>query len=461
MTTNGVESRNWLILGAMSGVLGLVVLDETVVGVALPTMGADLKMSQVTAHWVVNAYLLTFTCAVAVAGKLGDMMSRRTLFLVGIAIFGVSSLAAGFAQSGSWLVTARAVQGIGAAIIFPTSFAVVTTAFPPERRGSAFGVQTTIAGIFMAGGPLVGGLFTETISWRWIFWMNLPVVVLIAAVASAAWSPSFDGSKAGARDRDGFDRVGLLTLVVGLIALVIALMEGSRWGWQSPATLSLLIGGLAVLAYFVVVERKQDDPLVDLLLLRIKTFTGGVLIFFVFQFNKIVVFVFVPLYLQTVRGWSAIDSGLVLMIAILPTLLTSIVAGRLSDRYGARGPTSVGLGLNGGAVMLLTLAVWLEQDWMIVVALIVWGATLPSISVVPRHALMNAVPAAQHSQASGINLTVQMLGGTIGMAVCTTLFLIDKNFWLVFLVTGLFVLAAIAVSQGMINRDGPTTDRAP
>ncbi|MEM9683329.1 MAG: MFS transporter, partial [Pseudomonadota bacterium] len=442
------------------GVLGLVVLDETVVGVALPTIATDLNMTQVTAHWVVNAYLLTFTCAVAVAGKLGDVVSRHALFQIGMAIFGLSSLTAGFAQSGAWLVGATAVQGIGAAIIFPTSFAVVTAAFPPERRGSAFGVQTTIAGIFMAAGPLVGGFFAEAISWRWIFWLNIPIVVLIAAVASANWSPAFDGEKAETSDGDGFDTVGLVTLVVGLVAFVTALMEGSRWGWQSPATLSVLIGGLLVLTYFVVVERKKSDPLVDLALMRIRTFTGGILIFFVFQFNKIVVFVFVPLYLQTVRGWSAIDSGLVLMVAILPTLLTSIVAGRLSERYGARGPTSVGLALNGGAVMLLTLGTWLGQDWMIVVALVLWGATLPSISVVPRHALMNAVPAAQHSQASGVNLTVQMLGGTIGMALCTTLYLISHDFWLVFLVTGLFVLATIAVSQGMINREGPTTDPA-
>lgn len=458
MTENGVDSRSRVILAAMSGVLGLVVLDETVVGVALPTIGADLSMTQVTVHWVVNAYLLTFTCAVAVAGKLGDMMSRRALFLAGIAIFGLSSLAAGFAQSGGWLVGARAVQGIGAAIVFPTSFAVVTAAFPPERRGSAFGVQTTIAGLFMAAGPLVGGFFTETVSWRWIFWVNLPVVVAIAVVAFVVWSPSFDGEKAEAGKRDGFDSAGLIALVIGLIALVAALMEGSRWGWQSPATLSLLIGGLAVLACFAVVERKKSDPLVDLALLRIRTFTGGVLIFFVFQFDKIVVFVFVPLYLQTVRGWSAIDSGLVLMVAILPTLLTSIVAGRLSDRYGARGPCTGGLALNGGAVVVLTLGVWLQQDWMIVVALLVWGSTLPSISVVPRHALMSAVPPAQHSQASGVNLTVQMLGGTIGMAVCTTLFAISHDFRLVFLVTGLVVLAAVAISLGMIDRKEPSTD---
>ena len=159
-------SRPWWVLVAASAVLGLVVLDETVVGVALPTMRADLRMSQVESHWVVNAYLLTFTCFLAVGGKLGDILGRRVVFPVGAAIFFVGSLLAGLAPSGGWLVAARALQGVGAAVTFPASIAIVTHTFPPERRGMAFAVQTTLAGCFMASGPLVGGAFAETISWR-------------------------------------------------------------------------------------------------------------------------------------------------------------------------------------------------------------------------------------------------------------------------------------------------------
>ncbi len=210
----------------MSGVLGLVVLDETVVGVALATIQRDLAMSQVASHWVVNAYLLTFTCFVAIGGRLGDSLGHHGFFVFGVAIFGLASLAAGFAQNGAWLIAARALQGIGAAIVFPASWAMLTSVFPVERRGTAFGIQTTVGGTFMAMGPLVGGVFTETLSWRWIFWINLPVVAVIAAIVWAAWEAPPQKSQTPS----AIDTPGLITLVGGLSALVIALMQGAEWG---------------------------------------------------------------------------------------------------------------------------------------------------------------------------------------------------------------------------------------
>ena len=170
------QNRKWWMVGAMSGVLGLIVLDETIVGVALATIRTDLDMSQVTSHWVVNAYLLTFACFVAIGGRLGDSHDRTGVFVIGAAIFGVASLAAGFAPSGGWLIAARALQGVGAAVTFPASLAMITNIFPPEKRGAALGIQTTVAAVFMSMGPLVGGFFAESISWRWIFWINLPVI---------------------------------------------------------------------------------------------------------------------------------------------------------------------------------------------------------------------------------------------------------------------------------------------
>ena len=194
VTTLGV--RRWWILAAMGGVLGLVVLDETVVGVALPTIRDELGMSQVAAHWVVNAYLLVFSGLAAAAGRLGDIVDIKRLFIVGVLIFGVASLASGFARDGAWLITMRALQGMGAAIVFPTSVAVIPLVFPPEQRGVAFGIHTAIGGVFMSLGPLVGGFFTETLSWRWIFWINLPVVVAVALVMSAAWmAPTREGRR--------------------------------------------------------------------------------------------------------------------------------------------------------------------------------------------------------------------------------------------------------------------------
>ena len=369
------RTRRWWILAAMSGVMGLIVLDETVVGVALATIQPELAMSQVASHWVVNAYLLTFTCFVAVGGRLGDVLGHRGFFVSGIAVFGLASLAAGSAQSGAWLIGARALQGIGAAVVFPASLAMMTSIFPAKQRGTAFGIQVTVGGLFMSMGPLLGGVFTETLSWRWIFWINLPVVAVIGAIVWSAW-------KAPPAERHGAGKIdwpGLISLVGGLTALVTGLMQGAEWGWGAPATMSLLGGGAALLALFIVLERRTAHPLIQLGLLREATFTGGILVFFMFQFNKVAVFVFVALYLQDALDYSPIDAGLVVMLAVVPTLITSLISGRAADRFGSRRPLFIGLSLNGAALILVALATTVHHLALIMVPLMVWGAMLPVI----------------------------------------------------------------------------------
>ena len=446
----------------MSGVLGLVVLDETVVGVALPTIQTDLGMSATGSHWVVNAYLLVFTVLVAFCGKLGDVFGRGRLFVLGVALFGAGSLAAGFAQSGATLVAARGLQGAGAAMVFPATFAIMTTTFPPEQRGFAFGVQTTVAGCFMASGPVVGGFFAETISWRWIFWINLPVVTAIAAVVIAVGLHNNDGQTSTTpRQRMSMDIAGLISLVVGLTALTIALLEGSDWGWSSPTVLALLIASAVVLVFFVVIETRRDKPLIALELLKIPTFTGCVLAFFVFQFNKIVVFIFLPLYLQKGLGFSPLASGWPICIAVLPTLITSIAAGRLADRHGTRKPLHGGLSINGSALLIIAFGVSLENFWVIAAALFVWGSTLPSVSVVPRRALMSSVPQPQQGEASGVNLTLQMLGGTVGLALCTAVLTATGGFVAVFVLTGILVLCVIPIAYALVEHPSRAAPAQP
>jgi EmrB/QacA subfamily drug resistance transporter len=448
-------NRKWWILAAMSGVLGLVVLDETVVGVALATIQPDLAMSQVASHWVVNAYLLTFTCFVAVGGRLGDVLGHRGFFVVGVAVFGLASLAAGFAQNGAWLIAARALQGIGAAIVFPASWAMMTSIFPVEQRGMAFGIQTTVGGLFMSMGPLLGGLFTETLSWRWIFWINLPVAAVIVAIVWLAWK----APPTKPRGPSKIDIPGLITLVGGLSALVIVLMQGAEWGWGAVATLVLLCSGVVLLALFVVWERRTVHPLIQLGLLRSGTFTGAVLVFFMFQFNKVAVFVFVALYLQDVLHFSPIDAGLVVTVAVVPTLVTSLVSGRAADRFGSRRPLFIGMLLNGAALVLIAAATTADSVALIVAPLVVWGAMLPFIAVSARRALMNTVPKTQQGEASGVNLTVQMLGGTVGMALCGALLVATGTYWSLFLLTGALVFALLVIAWFTVERqaDGQPT----
>ena len=442
------KSRKWWILAAMSGVLGLIVLDETVVGVALATIRPELAMSQVASHWVVNAYLLTFTCFVAVGGRLGDVLGHRGFFVMGVAVFGLASLAAGFAPSGAWLIAARALQGIGAAVVFPASLAMMTSIFPAEQRGTAFGIQVTVAGFFMSMGPLLGGFFTETLSWRWIFWINLPVVAAIAAIVWSAWT-------APPRERHGpgkIDWPGLISLVGGLTALVTGLMQGAEWGWGATATLALFSGGVVLLALFIVWERRTAHPLIQLGLLRDATFTGGILVFSMFQFNKIAVFVFVALYLQDALDFSPIDAGLVVMLAVVPTLGTSLLSGRAVDRFGSRRPLFVGLVLNGTALLLVALATTVHSVALLMAPLVVWGAMLPFIAISARRALMSAVPKDQQGEASGVNLTVQMLGGAVGMALCGALLVATGSYWSLFLMTGVLVFALLVVAWFTVER---------
>jgi len=456
MTWIDDNNRKWWVLVAMSGVLGLVVLDETVVGVTLTTIRADLGMSQVAAHWVVNAYLLSFTCLVAVGGRLGDILGHRDFFVVGAALFGLASLAAGFAQDGAWLITARAAQGIGAAVIFPASIAMMTGIFPPEQRGIAFGIQTTIAGTFMSLGPLAGGFFSEVVSWRWIFWINLPVVAVIALMVLTAWITTHRQEQPKAtKGRGSFDGPGLITLVAGLTALVTALMQGTAWGWDAPAILVLAGGGGVFLILFWIIEVRRSEPLIEVRLLRIATFTGGNLVFFMFQFSKIAVFVFVALYLQNVLHRSPIEAGIAVLTAVLPTLVTSLVAGKLVDRFGSRRPLLMGLLLNASAITLVGLATAYESYAMIVAPLFIWGATLPLVAVSARLALMGAVPKSQQGQASGVNLTIQMLGGTVGMALCGTLLLETGDYRSLFAMTGMLTYLVLLIACITIERQTP------
>lgn len=447
------DNRRWWILGAMSGVLGLIVLDETVVGVALATIRPDLAMSEVASHWVVNAYLLTFTCFVAIGGRLGDVLGHRGFFIFGILVFALASLAAGFAQNGAWIIAARGLQGVGAAIIFPACWAMTTRVFPEHQRGMSFGVMVTVAAIFMSSGPLVGGFFTETISWRWIFWINLPVLTPIALIVLAAWKePASEPQAPAAEGPARIDYLGLVTLVAGLSALVIALMQGIEWGWLAPVILALFGAGFVLLALFTITETRTPLPLIDIELLRIRTFSGGNLVFFMFQYNKVAVFVFVALYLQEVLGESPIDAGLVMLVAVVPTLFTSFLAGKAADRFGSRRPLAVGLSLNGLGLILVGLATVYDNYALLFAPLVVWGATLPVIAVAARRALMNAVPKEQQGQASGVNLTIQMLGGTIGMAVSSTLLVATGHYEVVFLVTGALVFVTLVLAWLMIEQ---------
>lgn len=446
------DGRPWLVLGAASGALGLSVLDETIVGAALPTIRSELLLSAIEAHWVVNAYLLSLTCLVAIGGRLGDVLGHRRCFVAGAAIFGIASAAGALSTGGTLLIAARAVQGVGTALMFPAGLAMVTSAYPPERRGLAFGVQTTVAAVFMAAGPFLGGLLTEVLSWRWIFWINpLPVLLLVLAALSAKSRVDETDASAAPKPAASLDLPGVTTVTVGLTALVVALMQSGDWGWAAPGTQALLAVGILALVAFFLIESRVKAPIFQLGLFRARAFNGGNLVFFVFQANKMITFVFAVQYLQAGPGLPPVAAGALVATAVLPTLLTSVLAGRVADLFGSRLPLVSGLALNGAALILSGIVMQHGDYQALAWILPVWGATLPFLAVTSRRALMSSAPPELRGQAGGVNLTIQMLGGTIGVALASTVLAGGHTYGLLFIATGLVTVSTVAGAWATIR----------
>ena len=442
----GESTRRWWILMAMGGVLGLTVLDETVVGVALPTIRADLAVSQITSHWVVNSYLLVFACLIVGAGKLSDIVGIRTLFIAGTAIFGLASFACGFAPSSDWLIVTRGLQGIGAAVIFPLALAIIAAVFPAEERGKALGIVSMIATFFIAAGPFVGGLFTELLSWRWIFWVNLPFVAAIGLIVMVAWREPVREAQ-----RPRFDVVGLVVLIAGLGSLVLAVVQGPVWGWSDPLVLVLLAVGFVVLVVFVLIERRIEEPLVDMDLFLNATFSGSAAVMFTGQFVKLAVFVFGSLYLQDVLKMSPLGAGVTLLAAVVLGPISAPLAGKVADRFGSRRPTLWGLALSGLAFVWFGFAADGASYLYLLPPLVVLSGTGVFFFTPPLRAVMNAVPSDKRGQAGGISRGIQQIGGTIGMAVCGTLLAMTGDFQLVFYVTAGVIFVALIIGWFSID----------
>ncbi|MEM8587316.1 MAG: MFS transporter [Pseudomonadota bacterium] len=438
--------RKYWLLATMGLVLGVVLLDETVVGVALPTMIRDLGLSTVGSHWVVNAYLLVFAGLAAAAGRLGDIVGIKTLFIIGLAIFGLASLACGFAQSGAWLIAARAIQGVGAAIVFPASLAVITHAFPPEQRGMAMGVYSAVGTSFLALGPFAGGFFSDVLSWRWIFWINPPIVIAIAAVVVALLRDPPRGS--GVR----LDVPGLVTLVAGLSLVVFAIMQGPDWGWAHLAIWLVLAAGLAITLLFVVVELRASRPLIDVVLFENGAFSALNLTIVMAQFSKLAVFIFIAAYLQDVLGFPAMTAGLILLAGTVPPMLTSIPTGMILDRIGGRVILLGGLLASFFCMVWLALVVNWGSFWLLLPAMIIWGGCLQTQFVPALRDVMDAVSPDKRGQAGGISMTAQLLGGTVGMTVCGALFVTTGAYWTIYVLTAVMYLIVLVVCWRTLPR---------
>jgi EmrB/QacA subfamily drug resistance transporter len=438
------EGRRWWIVAAMGVSLGIVLLDEVMVGVALPTIRDELGLSQVLAQWVVNAYVLALTAFVAAGGRLGDLFGHRPVFITGATIVAAGSLAAGLAESGGWLLASRAVQGLGTATILSLSIAMIGIAFPERERGKAIGTYGLIAAILAAIGPFLGGLLTDAASWRWIFFLNVPMLAAVIAIVALAWR-----DPKGATARASLDLRGLAVLLVVLVPLVIALMQSPEWGWGSTEVIALIAVSAAALPIFISIERRVANPLIQVGLLRAPTVVGSNLVIFSAQFSKLAVLVFGATYLQDTLDMSPLQAGTALLAALVPTLLTARLSGALTDRYGPRTPTLAGVASTVVALVWLTLVTPAESYLLMLPGLMLWGVSLSFLFNPSYTAVLNSVAAEQRGEASGVTTSGRMLGGTLAVAVLGAVLVSTGSFSAVFAIAA-GVTAAVWVAAYLL-----------
>jgi len=407
------DNRRWWILATMTGSLSMILIDQTVVSVALPTMQRDLDLSTTGLQWVINAYLLSIAVFVALGGRAGDLLGHVRIFRAGALLFVLASAACGFAQSETWIIVARTVQGVGAAMMTPSSQAIVTNTFGPSERGRAMGIYAGISMVFLALGPLVGGLLVEGITWRAVFFVNLPVGLVMLALAGRTLRR--DAPQGGR-----MDWVGAPLIVLGLGALVLALMQSNTWGWGAPQTIGLLVAAAVLLPLTVVWELRQSEPLIQLRLFANRNFAVDNAVLAAVQFGLMGISVFGAIWVQDVLGFTPIEAGLSLLPLTLTLLVLAPRTGALYDRVGPRWPVAAGGLAVAAALGWSAFALSELSYWWIAPAYLLLGAGLAFVMTPANTDAMNAAPPALRGQASGVIQTSRQIGATIGIALMGT-----------------------------------------
>jgi EmrB/QacA subfamily drug resistance transporter len=411
------DNRRWWTLAAMCFALFMIMLDNTVVNVALPSIQEDLGATLSGLEWTVNAYTLTFAVLLVTGGRLGDIFGRRRMFLFGVVVFAVSSAAIGLAPGETWLVAGRAIQGAGAAFMMPATLSIITNAFPPAERGKAIGTWAGVSALALAIGPVVGGALAEYVSWRAIFFLNLPVAIGAVAVTLFATRESRDETT-----EHRVDIPGIAALSIALTALVLALVEGNSWGWGSPEIIALFSLAAVSFIAFALLEPRVREPMVDFSFFSSRTFLGANVVAFIVTFSMLATFFFIALYMQNILGYSAVEAGVRFLPSTLMIVLIAPLAGRLTDRVGARPLMVAGLSL---ATLSLFLQTRIDVDTgygLLLPAFILLGIGMALVMSPMSTAAMNAVSPAKAGVASGILSMSRMVGGTFGVAAIGALF---------------------------------------
>ena len=415
--TENLHERRWLALALLASAQFVVVLDASIVNVALPTIGEALDFSQGNLAWVVNAYVLTFGGFLLLGGRIADLLGRRRVFMAGLVLFAIASLAGGLASSEGQLIAARAVQGLGAAILSPAALSIVTTTFRDgAERNRALGVWGAVAGSGGAAGVLLGGVLTDGLGWEWVLWVNVPI-----GIAAAALAPALIAESRSTSETRHFDVAGAVSITAGLSILVYALVDAVDAGWGSAQTIGLLAAAVALIGVFVAVELRSRAPLVPFRIFRLRTLTGANVVGLLVGASLFSMFFFISLYMQQVLDYSAIDAGLSYLPLSIAIIVSAGIASQLVTRVGFKPVLAAGLAfVAAGLVWFSQVSVGGSFTSDILGPSLLAAVGL-GLSFVPGTiAAVAGVEEHEAGLASGLINTSQQVGGALGLALLAT-----------------------------------------
>lgn len=436
--------NRWLALLALSLGISMIIVDVTIVNVAIPSIVRDLALDGPGAQWVVSIYPLVFAALLITFGRTGDMFGRRRLYVFGLFVFMGGSLLAGLAPTGPFLLAARVLQGVGGAAIAPATQSILNATFRGRERAIAFAVYGSVIGGMAALGPLLGGWLTTNLSWHWAFLINLPIGI-VALVATLRWVPE-------SRDEDarvGFDLPGFVSLSFGLVAVVFALIEGYTYGWLAPSqpftigswtwpleTVSIVpfafVAGVAAVVAFVAIELRRQRAgqfiLFDITLWQNPSFRFGNLTATIVSLGEFGLLFALPLFLQAVLGYTAFQTGLVFLTLAVGSFVAAPIAGGLAQRYEPRRVVQIGMALEAGGVLAVALLLAPGLNGLVLaIPLFVYGMGVGFATAQLANVVLSEVPPERSGLASGANSTMRQIGTAIGTALIGTVLLVGLN----------------------------------